>query len=234
MKLASYISGGKASFGAVGGGGVVTLNDRLGGKYADLKELVAANALGEAAKAAEGAAPDHDLSSIEFLPLIPNPGKIICIGINYKAHAAEHGQTDMVKPNIFIKFTDCLSAHEGKMMRPKVSEQFDYEGELAVIVGKAGRYISGVILALGPLHAGVFGRAGWSKEAVRNMIFQAAVMPGGRDDPGGASRHKFRTSDEITLIVAGGVGGIQSMLMPGIADYMGSNMVTYPVDAPRE
>jgi len=142
MKLASYIADGKESFGAVVGDGVVTLNDKMDGKYASLKELVAANALGEAAKALEGAAPDHDLSSIDFLPLIPNPGKIICIGINYKAHAAEHGQTDMVKPNIFIKFTDCLSAHEGKMMRPKVSEQFDYEGELAVIVGKAGRYIS--------------------------------------------------------------------------------------------
>ena len=142
MKLASYIADGKESFGVVVGDGVVTLNDKMGGKYTDLKKLVAANAIGEAAKAAGSATPDHELSSIEFLPVIPNPGKIICIGINYKAHAAEHGQTDMVKPNIFIKFTDCLSAHEGKMLRPKVSKAFDYEGELAVIIGKAGRYIS--------------------------------------------------------------------------------------------
>jgi hypothetical protein len=92
-------------------------------------------------------------------------------------------------------------------------------------------YISSVILALGPQHAGVFGRAGWSKGAVRNTIFQAAVMP---DERGGASRRKFRTPEEITLIVAGGVGGLYSVYMPGIADYMGSNMVTYPVDAPRE
>lgn len=141
MKLASYKADGKESFGVVVGDGVVSLNDKMGGKYAGLKELIAAGAFDEAAKALQGAAPDHDLSSIEFLPVIPNPGKIICIGINYKAHAAEHGETDMVKPNIFIKFTDCLSAHEGQMMRPKVSEQFDYEGELAVIVGKAGRYI---------------------------------------------------------------------------------------------
>ena len=99
MKLASYTADGKACFGAVVDGGVVTLNDRLGGKYADLKALVTANAFAEAAKAIEGAAPDHALSDIAFLPLIPNPGKIICIGINYKAHAAEHGATDMVKPN---------------------------------------------------------------------------------------------------------------------------------------
>jgi 2-keto-4-pentenoate hydratase/2-oxohepta-3-ene-1,7-dioic acid hydratase in catechol pathway len=142
MKLASYIAEGKESFGVVVDGGVVTLNEKLGGKYADLKELVAAGAYDEAAKAAEGASPDYDLKDIEYLPLISNPGKIICIGINYKAHAAEHGQADIVKPNIFIKFTDCLAAHEGKMMRPKVSEQFDYEGELALVVGKAGRYVS--------------------------------------------------------------------------------------------
>ena len=83
MKLASYIADGKECFGAVVDGGVVTLNDKLGGKYADLKALVAADALDEAAKAVSGASPDHALTDIEFLPLIPNPGKIICIGINY-------------------------------------------------------------------------------------------------------------------------------------------------------
>lgn len=142
MKLASYIADGKESFGVVVGDGVVSLNDKLGGKYAGLKDLVEAGAFAEAAKAAEGAAPDHDLKSIEYIPLIPNPGKIICVGINYRAHAAESGHAVAEKPNIFTKFADCLSAHDGKMLRPKVSEAFDFEGELALIIGKPGRYIS--------------------------------------------------------------------------------------------
>nr|TFG54646.1 MAG: FAA hydrolase family protein [Hyphomicrobiales bacterium] len=141
MKLASYIADGKECFGVVTDSGVVTLNDKLGGKYADLKALVAAGAYTEAAKAASGATPDHDLNSIEFLPLIPNPEKIICVGINYKAHAAESGHAVAAKPNIFTKFADCLTAHEGKMLRPKISEAFDFEGELALVIGKPGRYI---------------------------------------------------------------------------------------------
>ena len=191
MKLASYIAAGKASFGAVVDGGVVTLNERLGGKYANLKALVAADAFGEAASAIEGAAPDHALSDIEFLPVIPNPGKIICIGINYKAHAAEHGATDMVKPNIFIKFTDCLSAHEGKMMRPKVSEQFDYEGELAVIVGKAGRYISAED-ALGH----VAGYTCFCETSVRDFIKESLIT--GKNFPNCAPLGPWMvTADEI-------------------------------------
>ncbi|MFC1491077.1 hypothetical protein ACFLQ0_00605 [Nitrospinota bacterium] len=89
--------------------------------------------------------------------------------------------------------------------------------------------ISGVVLALGPLHASVFGGASWSKEATRNVIFQAAVVPVGGDR---VPRGKFRSPNDITLIVVGGTGGMQSMFMPGIAAHMGSNMVTVPVETP--
>jgi 2-keto-4-pentenoate hydratase/2-oxohepta-3-ene-1,7-dioic acid hydratase in catechol pathway len=141
MKLASYKIGGKAHFGAVVGDGVVDLDNKLGGKYADLKALIAAGAYSDAARAADGASPDHKLSEVEYLPVIPDPGKIICVGINYKAHAAESGHAVAEKPNIFTKFTDTLVAHEGKMLRPKVSQAFDFEGELALIIGTPGRYI---------------------------------------------------------------------------------------------
>ena len=191
MKLASYIAEGKESFGVVVDGGVVTLNDRLGGKYADLKELVAAGAFDEAAKAAEGASPDHDLKDIEYLPLISNPGKIICIGINYKAHAAESGHLDMVKPNIFIKFTDCLSAHEGRMMRPKVSDQFDYEGELALVVGKAGRYIKA-----GDALSHVAGYTCFCETSVRDFIKESLIT--GKNFPNCAPLGPWMvTADEI-------------------------------------
>jgi 2-keto-4-pentenoate hydratase/2-oxohepta-3-ene-1,7-dioic acid hydratase in catechol pathway len=141
MKLASYKIGGKTRFGAVVGDGVVDLDSKLGGKYSDLKALIAAGAYSDAARAADGASLDHKLSEIEYLPVIPDPGKIICVGINYKAHAAESGHAVAEKPNIFTKFTDTLVAHEGKMLRPKISQAFDFEGELALIIGTPGRYI---------------------------------------------------------------------------------------------
>jgi 2-keto-4-pentenoate hydratase/2-oxohepta-3-ene-1,7-dioic acid hydratase in catechol pathway len=98
-------------------------------------------ALDEMLNLARGAEPDRRLEQIKFLPVITDPGKILCVGINYRSHAAEHGHAVLEKPNIFTKFTDCLTAHEGEMIRPKASTQLDFEGELAVIIGKAGRAI---------------------------------------------------------------------------------------------
>ena len=92
MKLASYLANGKACFGVVSGDGVVTLNERLGGRYATLRDALSADALAEIKKAADGAKPDHALAQIQFLPAIPNPDKILCAGINYRSHAAETGR----------------------------------------------------------------------------------------------------------------------------------------------
>jgi 2-keto-4-pentenoate hydratase/2-oxohepta-3-ene-1,7-dioic acid hydratase in catechol pathway len=90
---------------------------------------------------AKGAEPDISLDGLTYLPVITDPKKILCVGINYRSHAAEHGGAVAEKPNIFTKFIDCLSEHEGVMWRPKASQQLDFEGELAVIIGKGGRAI---------------------------------------------------------------------------------------------
>jgi 2-keto-4-pentenoate hydratase/2-oxohepta-3-ene-1,7-dioic acid hydratase in catechol pathway len=141
MKLASYVAGGKSSFGAVIGDGVVTMNDRLGGRFATLRDALAGGALPDIRKAAEGAKPDHKLADVRLLPSIPNPEKILCVGINYKSHAAEHGQEAPKLPNIFTRFVNTLVPPGGDMIRPKVSTSFDFEGELALIIGRAGRHI---------------------------------------------------------------------------------------------
>lgn len=141
MKLASYVADGKAAFGAVTGDGVVTLNSRLAGKYATLREALAGGALDEMRRVAAGAKPDHKLADIRFLPVIPNPEKILCVGINYKSHAAEHGQEAPKLPNIFTRFVNTLVPHEGEMIRPKVSTNLDFEGELALVIGRGGRHI---------------------------------------------------------------------------------------------
>jgi 2-keto-4-pentenoate hydratase/2-oxohepta-3-ene-1,7-dioic acid hydratase in catechol pathway len=136
MKLASYVAGGKPSFGAVVGDGVVTLKG-----YNDLRHALESGAVPELRKQAEGAKPDRKLSDITFLPVISNPKKILCIGINYKSHAAESGHAAPTLPNIFTRFVDTLTAHEGEQMKPKASNTYDFEGELAVIIGKSGRAI---------------------------------------------------------------------------------------------
>jgi len=154
MKLASYIADGKECFGVVTGDGVFTLNQRLplpnppphggggkGGGYADLRAALAGNALADIAKAAAGAKPDHALADIKLLPPIPNPEKILCAGINYRSHAAETGRELPKQPSMFIRLANTLTGQDGEMIRPSVSEHFDFEGELAIVIGRGGRHI---------------------------------------------------------------------------------------------
>jgi 2-keto-4-pentenoate hydratase/2-oxohepta-3-ene-1,7-dioic acid hydratase in catechol pathway len=142
MKIASYMAKGKPAFGVVVGDGVVTMNERLGGKYATLRDALADYALDEMRDAAQGATPDRKLADLKFLPAIPNPEKILCVGINYKSHAAEHGTEAPKLPNIFTRFVNTLLPHDGQMIRPKVSTNLDFEGELALVIGRGGRHIA--------------------------------------------------------------------------------------------
>src|ERR671937_575429 len=141
MKLASYVADGQACFGVVVGDGVLTLNQRLGHRYATLRDALAEGALAEIGKAAEAGKPDHRLSEIEWLPVIPNPEKIICAGINYRSHASETGREVPKQPSMFIRLANTLIGHEGELVRPSVSQHFDFEGELAVVIGRGGRHI---------------------------------------------------------------------------------------------
>jgi 2-keto-4-pentenoate hydratase/2-oxohepta-3-ene-1,7-dioic acid hydratase in catechol pathway len=138
MKLLSFTADGKEWFGAVSGDGVVTLNDRVG--QSNLRAALAAGAM-PAMQAAAEAKPDRRLAEIKFLPVIPQPRKILCAGVNYRAHAVETGRALPKQPSMFIRFADTLVGHGGELMRPNVSDNFDFEGELAVVIGKAARHI---------------------------------------------------------------------------------------------
>jgi len=139
MKLLSFVAGGKDCFGAISGDGVVTLNDKIG--LPSLRAALAAGATDAMRNAAQGAKPDRQLGDIKFLPVIPDPGKILCAGINYRSHAVETGRELPKQPSMFIRFADTLVGHGGEMIRPSVSDNFDFEGELAVVIGKGGRHI---------------------------------------------------------------------------------------------
>lgn len=139
MKLASYVVDGKECFGVVTGDGVVTMNGKLG--YSTLRDALAAGALPAIAQAANGARVDCLLKDVKLLPVIPNPEKILCAGINYRSHAAETGRELPKQPSMFIRLANTLTGHDGEMIRPSVSQHFDFEGELAVVIGKGGRHI---------------------------------------------------------------------------------------------
>jgi 2-keto-4-pentenoate hydratase/2-oxohepta-3-ene-1,7-dioic acid hydratase in catechol pathway len=141
MKLLSFAADGKEWFGAAVGDGIVTMNDRVG--YNSLRAALAAGAIDAMKKAAKDAKPDRKLADVKFLPAtIPHPEKILCAGINYRSHAAETGRELPKQPSMFARFTDTLVGHDGEMIRPiTVSDNFDFEGELAVVIGKGGRHI---------------------------------------------------------------------------------------------
>jgi len=139
MKLLSFTASGRDLFGAVSGDGVVTLNDKVA--QPDLAAALGAGGIEALRQAAQGAKADHKLADIKFRPAIPQPNKILCAGVNYRAHAAEVSRELPKQPSMFIRFTDTLVGHGGDMIRPKLSDNFDYEGELALVIGKAGRHI---------------------------------------------------------------------------------------------
>ena len=139
MKLLSFRTDGKEFFGAVSGDGVVTLNKRIG--QLNLRAALEAGKMEAMRKAAGESKPDHKLGDVKYQPVIPRPGKILCAGINYRSHAAETGRELPMQPSMFVRFADTLVGHGGEMIRPAVSDNFDFEGELALVIGKAGRHI---------------------------------------------------------------------------------------------
>ncbi len=142
MKLASYTADGQARYGVVTEQGVVDLTRRIGARFPDLRALLAADALGDARTAAAGASPDYRLADITLLPVIPNPDKILCVGLNYEDHVVETGREKTENPALFVRFADSQVGAGQPMLRPRESTHFDYEAEIAVIIGKGGRRIA--------------------------------------------------------------------------------------------
>jgi 2-keto-4-pentenoate hydratase/2-oxohepta-3-ene-1,7-dioic acid hydratase in catechol pathway len=103
---------------------------------------LAAEALPEALQALQGRAPDVALNEVTFLPVIPHPGKIWCCGLNYGEHVREVGREPPEKPMFFLRFADSQVGHDQPIVLPAESTQLDYEGEIAVVIGKPGRRIS--------------------------------------------------------------------------------------------
>ena len=142
MKIGSYIVEGMASYGVKTNEGIVDLRERMGDKYADLLSVLRAFALDEVASAAKGQSADFQETDIQFLPVIPAPVNTYATGINYMTHILETGRDVPKTPSLFLKTQQSFVGHEQNIIRPKVSECLDYEGEFAAVIGKPGRNIS--------------------------------------------------------------------------------------------
>lgn len=134
MKYVSFThADGTAGFGRLNGEQIEVLSNQA----ADLKSAISEGSLGTLSSDETIA-----LESVTLAPVIPNPGKVFCVGHNYETHRKETGRAPTDYPSIFVRFADSLNAHDHPIIMPKVSTDLDFEGELAVIIGKGGRYIS--------------------------------------------------------------------------------------------
>ena len=141
MKLATFKTAQGASYGIVTGKGIVDLRILIGNRFPDLKSLIAGNGFAEAAKYLSST-PDYKDSDVTWLPVIPNPDRIVCVGLNYQDHVVETGRDNTEQPAIFLRLPESQVGHRQPIVRPRESTHLDFEAEIAVIIGKAGRRIS--------------------------------------------------------------------------------------------
>ena len=141
MRLLSYRNNGTTRYGAVVDGGVVDLLSRVGDRWPTLRTAIAANALPALAAIVAAARHDHRLEDVAFAPTIPDPDKILCVGLNYRSHASEVGRELPPHPSVFSRLHNTLLPHGGDIVRPRVSTNLDFEGELAIIIGRRCRHV---------------------------------------------------------------------------------------------
>src|SRR6266850_3036708 len=137
MRLVSFRHAGAAKFGAIVDGGIVDLSSR----WPSLREAIAGQALGELAAAAKRLSADLKFDDVELDPVIPHPGKILCVGLNYSSHVGEMGRELPTAPSVFSRFDDTLVPSGGNIVRPRASIALDFEGELAVVIGERCRHV---------------------------------------------------------------------------------------------
>jgi 2-keto-4-pentenoate hydratase/2-oxohepta-3-ene-1,7-dioic acid hydratase in catechol pathway len=141
MRLASYALRGRPSFGAVVGDAIVDLRPRLH-RFQSLTEVFRTKALDQAKATADGVRPDVPLAEVELLPPLATPEKILCIGINYANRGQDYNVTNNPKyPSMFYRAPNSLVGSGQNLVRPKISEQLDYEGEIAIVIGQDCKHV---------------------------------------------------------------------------------------------
>lgn len=143
-RIASFTTDGKPGYGIIRDDGVVHLSARQGARWPSLREVVEDGALARLADEGGKLAADLPLAAIRYEIPIPAPEKIICVGVNFPDRNAEYkdGQAAQSNPSLFVRFPRSFVGHDAPIIRPPESLQLDYEGEIAIVIGKAGRRIA--------------------------------------------------------------------------------------------
>jgi len=194
MKIVSYERNGAASVGVIVGTGVADIGARLG--VGSLREMLQRGLLENIRGLTLEA--EHELDAVRLLPVVPDPRHIICVGVNYLDHlkevqAAGVSRPPPKEPSLFIRLADSLVAHGAPLLIPKVSDQLDYEAELAVIIGRGGRYIE-------EAHAleHVAGYSCFNDGSIRDWQFHSTQVTPGKNFPStGALGPWMVTAEEV-------------------------------------
>jgi 2-keto-4-pentenoate hydratase/2-oxohepta-3-ene-1,7-dioic acid hydratase in catechol pathway len=191
VKLATFQASGSTSWGIVLEDSIADVGSVLLERYSELKAVIAANAWDEV-RGAISLAPTHSVTDVNWLPTIPDPDKILCIGLNYETHREETGRDKTAYPAVFTRFADTQIGHLAPIIRPRVSTILDYEGELAIIIGKSGRYID-------PADAmsHVAGYCCYNDATVRDWQRHTIQFTPGKNFPGTGALGPMVTPDEV-------------------------------------
>lgn len=192
MRLASFETAqGRRSFGVVGPDGSIA--DLGTAQVPTLRAALEDWGLGGIAERARGASASVAAGSFAWLPPITDPDKIVCVGLNYRRHAEEAGMAIPRHPSLFVRFPASQVGHEAPTVAPSASEEYDYEAELAVVIGRGGRRIAGA-----DAMAAVAGYACFAENSVRDFQKHAAqATPGKNFEASGAFGPWMTTADEV-------------------------------------
>ena len=198
MKLLSFTHKGRESYGAVSGDAVVDLGARLKATAPTLVDFLTSDHYAQRDKLVAGAAADLALSDIRYLPVIPRPEQIWCAITNYVAHVKEVDAAGLKReipnfPPLFLRVWRSQIGHNEPIIRPKISETLDWEGELAVIIGTGGRHI-----AQADALAHVAGYSIYNDASIREWQFHTRHITNGKNFAGtGPFGPWMVTADEI-------------------------------------
>jgi 2-keto-4-pentenoate hydratase/2-oxohepta-3-ene-1,7-dioic acid hydratase in catechol pathway len=193
MKVVTFERNGARSYGILDNDRVLDVGNRLASRYADLRAVLSAGALQDLLIASTQGAQTFRVEEVNFEPVIPNPEKILCVGLNYISHRTETKRPETKYPSIFTRFADTQVGHESPVLRPGFSTAFDYEGELAVVIGRGGRYISEQDVG-----AHIAGYSCYNDVSVRDWQRHTAQWTPGKNFPNtGAFGPSLVTPDEI-------------------------------------
>jgi 2-keto-4-pentenoate hydratase/2-oxohepta-3-ene-1,7-dioic acid hydratase in catechol pathway len=236
MKIVSFEIAGRASFGVLQGDGIIDVGKLV--RHPSLRAVLAAAALAEVRAAVQGRTADIKLSQVSLMTPVPDASKIVCVGVNYKGHILEMGRKLPEQPSVFLRLNSSLVAHDKPIVRPKNSTDFDYEGELAAIIGRGGRHIS-----RDQALSHVAGYSCFNDGSVRDYQMKGSVTIGKNFTASGSFGPCMTTADEIpdptALKLATRVNGEQVQFtgvddlifdIPAIISYVSAAMPLEPGD----